>query len=186
MPKNENDHTRWSHRPAESDMPVRFELKRVGAKPLAPVICLSGDILGLYTHFHNGRTQPCQDDNCPGCQANQSPRWHGYLFVLAPKIRTIGILELTPAAVPNLDKFFREHRTLKGAELRCERIPKRANGRLFIAISESSYESKDLPTPPSLKKTLLNIFGMRTLPDAKTHGAEVVTQPLKTFTGTDS
>lgn len=185
MSEHTTDGLRWTHRPMEADLPVRYPLRRVGAKGLEPVVVLSGDVLGIYTHFFRGRTHPCMENACEACKANHAPRWHGYLWVYNPRNEAMGILEITAAAITPLDKWFKQHRTLKGVSIKCDRVPKRPNGRLYIHCSESGYNSKDLPTPDSLKKILLNIFGMNELPRVRDGRAAVVNQPLVPFTGTD-
>lgn len=176
---------RWTHRPTADDMPQQHKLRRVGPKGLPPAIILSGDVLGIYTHFFRGRTQPCRQIDCEGCAADQQARWHGYLWIYGPRTKTVEILEITAAAITPLDDWFRKHRTLKSAEIRCQRIPAKANGRLYIQIFESAFDSKDLPTPPSLKRTMMNIFGINKMPSQEEPGAEVVAKALKLQTGTD-
>lgn len=176
MSNSNSDSLRWNRRPHVDDLPLRYPLLRVSPAGLRAIITLSGDLLGLYTHYYRGRTIPCRDRECPGCDADHAPRWHGYLWVYSPRTKAIGVLEVTAAAVLPLDKWFRLHRTLRASELTLERVPKKPNGRLFVAVAQSPYNSEDLPTPPPLRRVLLNIFGLKHLPDADQPAADVVSK----------
>ena len=146
------------------DMPLRYEVYRAGAKGHAQVIVLSHDVEGAYTHYWRGRSSKCSGDDCEACNQNVSRRWRGYLVVANPRSKEMSLLELTPAAMPPVDAFFKTHRTLRGALLSTRRIPAKENGRLHSTIQESCYEMDSFRKPPSVRLLLQKLWGLKNEP----------------------
>jgi len=141
-------------------MPIRHPLLRVPPKGLSGLTILSHDTVGTYTHYWHGRTQPCPGEQCEACDDNQLPRWRGYLYVMSGRSESIGVLELTPAAMAAIDKAFRQHRTLRGCRLAIERKGGKPNGELRAHLTPPPKDVSYLPKAPSLKKYLAKLWGL--------------------------
>ncbi len=156
-PENSNG---WKRRPSQSDMPLRYEVNRAGPKGHAPAIILSHDVEGAYIHYYRGRSQKCLPENCESCEANIERRWRGYLIVADARTRETSMMEVTAAAMPDIDRYFREHRTLRGALIETRRIPPKANGRLVSKLTESAYDMASYNKAPPLRKLLMKLWGL--------------------------
>lgn len=153
----------WTSRPDESQIQRACQIIRV--KPGKPMRCivLSHDLVGAQTHYHQRRTQICQGAACGICALNEKPRWYGYLSAmsLAGSIRVI--VEVTPLCVPSIDEYFRDHGTLRGAQLSLERIGARDNAPIRSALAEGHFEQSRLPEPLPVIATLQQIWQLDTL-----------------------
>lgn len=152
----------WQRRPDDAQMPARYELLRVTEKGLKGMICLSGDLCGCHVHYWRGKTLPCSIHNCAACLDGQAPRWRGYLCVLHRKSHVITVVELTAAATEPVDKYFRAHRSLRGAELSLWRNPPRPNGRMWAKLEEPQGDIETLPKPIDVKRFLCTLWGVHT------------------------
>lgn len=150
----------FSRRPEEDELKLRYELYRIPKEGIANVIVTSHDMLGARIHFWNSRSQPCTAPNCTPCEQNHRPRWTGWLFVLAPRTGKQVMLEVTAAAAEEVDRYFREHRTLRGAALAGYRKPKKPNGRLVLQLKKSTTPVETLPKAPDLAPLLLKMWGV--------------------------
>lgn len=150
----------FSRRPNQADMQSKLRVFRVPPQGTQPLIVLSGDTLGAYTHYTRGRTKPCPGDNCSLCDDSEQPRWRGYLVVTSKSLAELRVLELTPAVMPKLDEHFREHRTLRGAIVRLTRKNGKPNGELWIEIQAKPAHQAELPQPPNLTAFLRAMWGM--------------------------
>jgi len=96
--------------------------------------------------------------DCGPCADGNEARWRGYMFVMNPRTRNVSILEVTAAPMRRIDTYFREHRTLRGALVDLDRKSGKANGELYIDISEGAIAKENLPNVPSLKLLLCKIW----------------------------
>jgi len=155
--------TIFRHRPSTDQMPQQLPLLRVPPKGLSGLVILSHDIVGCDTHYWRGRTRPCEAPNCDACQANQRPRWRGYLAVMSQRTEKIGVIELTPAAVAPVDRAFRQARTLRGCQIALARKNEKPNGQLFAQISVPNETKEHLPKAPNLKTYLAKLWDLNVI-----------------------
>lgn len=168
----------WSHRPKAADMPARWDVLTVPAKGVGGLIILSHDVCGAYVHYERGRTRPCPRESCAACDAGAVPRWEGYLAVGNSRLDRLVIVRLTPAAMPPLDKYFRDHRTLRGAKLDLQRIGEKTNGKLRAYITRGSAASETLPKGPKMQQFLERMWGIKKSPTTS-NGKHQVPRPLE-------
>lgn len=150
----------FTSRPGAEDMKSKMNVLRVGPKGVGPVVVISHDTLGAYTHYAHGRTRPCPGATCGICADGEQPRWRGYLVIASQDLQELRVLEVTPAVMPKIDQHFREHRTLRGAKIVLRRKNERANGELWIGIQAKPANSAALPKAPSLEKFLNAMWGL--------------------------
>ena len=170
METNERDSYRMARRPSKDAGRIIYPLMRCGAKPFQGAVILSHDILGCYTHYWCRRTIPCRKDNCPACDQGYSPRWHGWVFVQSQKTANKAIFEFTAGASANVDKYFREHRTLRGGIINAWREPARINGRLVIQVIKGTRDPDSLPKAIKLLPILMRMWNTRYEPSTNGDG----------------
>jgi len=148
----------WTNRPAASQHPTQLQLLRVPPGRTIAAIITSHDVVGRDTHYWKGRTRVCTHPTCEPCDAHHAPRWYGYLAVVAPTMLAPTILEITAACIDPLDEYFRDHSTLRGAEINIRRANKKANSRLIAACRPSPYRDAKLPDAPNVIAHLCRIW----------------------------
>lgn len=161
MRTNDKDDYRISRRPSKEDGRIIYPLMRCGPKGFRNAVILSHDILGCYTHYWCRRTIPCRKEGCPACEKGYSPRWHGWVFVQSKLTANKVIFEFTAGGSGGLDKYFREHRTLRAAQINAWREPAKPNGRLIIEAFDSGIESELLPKGIKLLPILMRMWNAR-------------------------
>ena len=159
-----------ARRPSKEEGRIIYPLIRCGTKPFQGAVILSHDIVGCYTHYWCRRTIPCRKDGCPACEKGYSARWHGWVFVQSRKTASKGIFEFTAGASAGLDKYFKEHRTLRGAIINAWREPAKANGRLVIQLEESKMDASVLPKAIKILPILMRMWHARYEPNAAGDG----------------
>lgn len=169
MTKRKAEMPIWQRRPDDDEMSLRYELYRVPARGAKGLIILSHDVLGAYTHWWRGRTNPCTGENCSACAEGNRRRWHGWFMTLAPQQRRQLIFEVTAAGAAAVDAYFKEHRTLRGAVITALRVPAKENGKLILSLAKSSLQSQEIPKAAKIEDLLLKIWDMEPKSkDAKT------------------
>ena len=158
MRTNEQDDYRVARRPKADEGRIIYPLLRCPAKGLRGAVILSHDITGCYTHYWCQRTIPCKKKDCPACDLGYSPRWHGWLFVQNEATGSKLIFEFTAGPAKVIDKYFCEHRTLRGGILAAYMVPVRANGRLVVEITKGKVISDSLPKAIKLLPILMRMW----------------------------
>lgn len=161
MAEHEFEESRLSSRPPKAEMAVKIPILRVPARGMAGARILSHDVVGSYTHYAHGRTQPCDGDGCEYCEQGTQRRWRGYLMIVSTKSGAIVSMELTAASMARIDQHFRAHRTLRGSSIRAERKGGRENGELMVFLEAKSDGELDLPKAPSQRKWLEKLWGIK-------------------------
>lgn len=163
-PKDRTGQEAWSRRPTTDDLGVQWPILRVPATGKLQVIVLSHDLIGCYTHYHRGRTEPCTQDACDACAARTERRWHGWLGIRAIRSGACYILEVTAKASSPIDEYYRAHRTLRGAIMTLHRYPARPNGRVHATLTHPDAPPADLPACIDLQAQLLRMWSRSTQP----------------------
>lgn len=144
----------WCEMPNEVDQKERTHLYRVPEKGLKSAVIISKKVIGCYTHYWGGRTQPCLKHDCPACEKEVSRRWYGWLTIWNPSSGEIVIMEITKRACKEVTKFFELHKTMRGATVSGARKGGKANGELKLTIKPAKNDRVDLPTDINRMETL--------------------------------
>lgn len=166
----------FQRRPTEGGGPIAYRLLRLKAADKFSGVVLSSDMIGCYTHWWGGRTQPCVGKECKACKANSETKWKGWMACLITKTAEIVITEFTHATVDEVTRFFDQHRTFKGSTVRLVRIGPRANGKLAVSFNDTRSQYTLLPECPNVPAILARMWGVdRTLP--MTEGPTILVSP---------
>lgn len=130
--------------------------------PQTPLIAIvtSDDLIGTYTHYFKGRTQPCETPNCEPCQEGIPFRWHAYLSAWETKTALHFIFETTAAGAEPFTDYRDHHGTLRGCLFQAKRWLQRPNGRLLIQTKPVDLKEIRLPQPPDLIKCLAILWNL--------------------------
>lgn len=141
--------TIFCNTPDEGDRGMKYAIVRTPPKGLKGAIVTSHDPLGMYTHWHGGRTSPHVGTPCELCDANVSKRWYGYLMIYSIKQARQFLFEYTGSPAESVVEYWVQHRTLRGARLIAERQGARANGRLSLFLHAPAPGAEPLPIAPN-------------------------------------
>lgn len=149
----------FQRRPDEGIKPKQWRLRRCRAGERLVGMCLSGDVIGGYTHWFRGRTIPCLGDElCEACPQAIAKRWHAWFGALINKQTERVIIEITLGAMQPFDEWRRKHTTLRGAIFELSRKDSRANGELFVKLRHSNSELVDVPHCEHLREMLFRMW----------------------------
>jgi hypothetical protein len=148
----------FNDRPPRRDAPKPLDLLRTPMHGGFKAICLSDNVLGCSTHFWGGRTVPCEDPNCPACDAGSPTRWHGYIAAWNPTTNYKFIFEFTDTAADVFLQYRSANGTLRGCKFDAHRSKPVPNGRVLINTSAIDQTKFPLPDEPNLTAILLNIW----------------------------
>lgn len=152
--------TPWSLQPDEDETGMQFQIERVPKQGMRGLHILSHDPLGARIHWIGSRSMPCIGDTCRLCHDGNPRRWYGWLAVQTTSTGRTFILEYTSAAAFQVNEYFNEHRTLRGAQIELWRKPQRANGRLCLFIRPGITDRTTIPKGPSRKTILAQMWGV--------------------------
>lgn len=130
--------------------------------PTAPLVAVvtSEDLLGCYTHFYLGRTQPHTTPTCPACEANMPYRWHAYLAAIDVKTGLHFLFECTAIAAEAFVTFREAYGSLRGCKFEARRQNRSPNGRILIRTAPIDRKALQLPTAPDLTKLLATLWSV--------------------------
>jgi hypothetical protein len=158
----------WTNTPPADQNGFAYRLIRVPAARPIRLIILSPQPIGTNTHYHKGRTKPCDGQLCEACQLGLPYRWHSYIAVHNADTGENALLELTAQATEQLQPARDEFHTLRAVKLVLERPSHRPNGRIHINIHPGRAAELGLPDPPEVQRILLHIWGLDDRPLAQT------------------
>lgn len=148
----------WSRRPRPADMPNQWRIFRAKKNGFPPCLVLCDDTTGAYVHYWAGRTRLCLKSCCQACENGQAPRWRGYVAVFCGQTRKFGLLELTPACVPTIERYLESYGTLRGAVFTLSRKGRKDNGEIELVAERKADIAGDLPRSPDVIGHLLRIW----------------------------
>lgn len=154
----------WAASPPTVPESFALPLRRVPPKGVRGLVILSDHLIGCYTHYFAGRTQPCQTGNCDACNANNQRRWHGYLLVWNPTNGYRLVLELSHHASAQLAETTKTLTTLRTLAIAARRVPEKPNGKIILEIERTSHKPDELPPPIDTAKYLLHLWGVKRSP----------------------
>lgn len=92
---------------------------------------------GVLTHWMNEETTLHIDSGpCAGCDANQRPRWQGFIIVQSTQSGTHRLLQFTPPVATVLNKYSRDDTGVCGLTVRLTREGRERNSPLRAEIIE--------------------------------------------------
>jgi len=158
MGRSESSDGVFARRAPASAADLDYQLMRVPAGGKLSGTILSHDLVCARVHYYQRRTTPHTDGECEACEHKTRLEWKGWVAVWSPQTRVIGILELTKRAMIPLEKWFDEHRTLRGAVVVVARIGRDINGKLFSTIHPGSIDRDLLPKSPNIEQLLARMW----------------------------
>jgi hypothetical protein len=152
------EEVRWQEEPS-ADKPKRYDILSPRTGEQVGGLCLSERVLGVITHWIDGRTMPCVKvlSYCEGCSRKLPSRWKGYLAIMKPVDGKYAILELTEEARRSCPDLGPDKWSLRGKRILLTRrgTSKRAAVTATILAGEAQ---KCLPEGFNLKEALMRIW----------------------------
>lgn len=129
-------------------------------------IVLSSALVGVWTHWFNGRTTPhlLGRGGCSGCREHLSKRWKGYLAIYWQAGVCVGLAELTPSAARACPELIEATGAdLRGYLIELARPLGKKNGRVSLRLQPPPYRRAPdkLPPAPDVRACLLRIWDRR-------------------------
>jgi len=155
----------WTPRPNRGEHTTQIEMVRSKPGPARGGIVTTDDIVGAYTHFWKGRTTICTFPECDACDHHRTPRWYGYLAIIAEATKVPAIIELTPTCIPPVEEYLAEYGTLRGATVTLQRANKKINSRVLCTLRPSGYDKGVLPQPVNVRAHLAKIWELTAVQD---------------------
>lgn len=120
---------------------------------------LSDFVLGVKTHWINGRTQPCLGaaGGCEGCKVGMSIRKKGYLCVWGGLGGKVSLLEITPKAFDFEAKLYYSS-GLRGMMYRAKRMGSDPKSALRVELSDTAHCPHALPDEVDVQEVLCRIW----------------------------
>lgn len=159
------DQVNWLSGPPARDDRRMLRIVRCPKEGFLDLVILSDHLVGVWTHWLDGRTQPCMAPNDCGCQRMHIPhRWKGYLACSLTTDRKVVLAELTGEACRciSLQDSPLTGKPLRGLVLRLQRDRRSRGGRVLAGIrSEARVASDTLPRAPDVHEELMRIWTSR-------------------------
>lgn len=138
--------------PVDPDEP-RLRVRRLRLNPITGII-VSTSSEGLLTHWADGRSRPCLDVDCPGCEQGISTRWLGYIQCQsqAGQAQRSWLLQLTEGGWLSLRGQTEQGESWRGLVFRCYRAagPVLRAEQVIHVVSPVRVADGDLATPVDL------------------------------------
>jgi hypothetical protein len=159
--KRDDDRLNFSRVPPDGAEAPNWRVLRVPDRRHVVGVAISGQVVGHLLHYDGRRSIPClrHDSDCDLC-GSQQPRWYGYVALYQPKTHGRVLLEITPSAAWAFERYFCEHRSIRGALVECWRQPQRANGKIWATVVDARLDDAALPQPPSVAKMLRRMWAL--------------------------
>jgi len=134
-----------------------------------PLYCtlLADQILIGNAHYiaEARRHIPCPGDGCPWCLSGRGKRRKGYIAAITTRSRQKFVLELTDAALNQLEKWMEQGTPLRGLKLKLERRQSKKGDRSKTAMVLLTFEgdatTENLPEAFDEVPHLEKMWGMR-------------------------
>jgi len=136
-------------------------LVRTPAKGVLRAIITTHTIVGTYTHWYAGKTQPCRGDNCKACSEGAPSRWLGYLAARIADGPRHAVIEVPRTAAEAIFRAQEEMASLRFRLLELTRLSKRPNGRVAATILPDDMRDRQIPEPPDMMRVLATIWQVK-------------------------
>jgi hypothetical protein len=150
----------WDDKIPKLDRAKSLDLVRTPSRSRLSGIVTSKTWTGTWTHYHAGRTNPCQKEECELCKAKVGRRWHGYIGIWQPKARRHVLFEFCALPAEALQKYVELTGNLRGCAITAERRGPRINGPVVLSCSPANIDGIALPPPPDIRAMLCIIWGL--------------------------
>ncbi len=150
----------FSRQPPPRATDYALTLRRVPAGAGVRGIITTADLLGCWTHWWGGRTQPCEADDCKACSEGMPKRWHAYIAAWSRDPSYHYLLELTRNAVDPLLAYRKDHGTIRGCAYQARRSGPAKNSRLILTCTPADLNGLQLPPEPNLIHCLAVIWSL--------------------------
>jgi len=151
----------FSERPTEDALPIGLPVVRAPRKGSDVWVLLNDSVLGCWTHFFKGRTQPCMGSECTICPLELARRWHGWVAGYNSSSRSRVLIELTAGPAVALAEWRKERGSLRGCAVKLSRRNNKENGQVVIQIAASKTDVSTLPPEVDLPALLMRIWQIR-------------------------
>lgn len=148
----------WNNKPPKETGPRPRTLWRAEAKKTRGGVILSDQTLGVGTHYHQGRTVLCDDEECELCQIYGPSRWYGFWAVWHGTDKPATLFQFTSGVWHNVESYLQKWSTIRGAKFVAERANARHNSRVVLTIDRAEGNPDDLPKPFDVEATLRKIW----------------------------
>lgn len=150
----------WTTSPTDKNAGEQLRIIRAPGAGALRFMILSHQVMGTYTHYLNGRTQPCVGKVCDGCAKAISLRWHGWVIVQNETTGEKYIFEFTEGPAEKLAEWYADHRTIRGLRCKVSRPSGKPNGRVILQRGDQVTNHAELPRCPEIQKVMLKIWGL--------------------------
>lgn len=150
----------WSHDAPEDPRGPALPIRRTPAGRPMVAIVTTENLIGCYTHFHKGKTVPCEKPDCEACHDGIPYRWHSYLAAVDQKDGLHIIFECTAQATEAFTAYRDHHATTRGCMFEARRLNSRPNGRLIIRCKPADLTVHRLPHGPDLTQCMAIIWSL--------------------------
>lgn len=154
MPTDRNYRDDWNTLPGKPDDTRAWPIMRVGTKGVSRLVIVSNELIGRFTHYWKGRTQPCLTDVCEACANGQAARWYGWLAVISETSGAKAIVEITYQGYVSVADTITFADTLRGRGMAIRRIPAKPNGKMRVEIRPHKTVPIELPNEPDIRAIL--------------------------------
>lgn len=150
----------WSDEiPADAKKHTLEIIRTPMRKPLQAIVT-SEAWIGVFTHFANRRTSPCEGNTCQLCQQGIGNRWHGYVGAYNPKLRQHFLFEFTAGPAEEFKHYIDVQGALRGCLFAAERRGLRANDPVIMRCQPANLDGVQLPDPPNIRRILSIIWAL--------------------------
>lgn len=152
----------WTNGPPRKESRSMYQIVRSPQEGFLEVVSLSTDITGVFTHWLEGRTQPCTAPNGCLCQSSAlSSRWKGYIAAALATNAKVVLVEMSAEAAGLIVPATRhlEAGGLRGHRIRLSRDRRRKGGAIVARItSVERYPDRAMPPDLDVRAELMRIW----------------------------
>jgi len=147
-----------AHIPTDIPPGTALPIWRPSARGQNGSIITSPDWIGLYTHWHGGRTVPCRRQRCKPCEEKLGRRWGGFIGLWNPRSGSQVLWHFPPGVVPTLTAALKQRGTVRGLEAVILRTNARPNGPVLLRLLGNDQQGMVIPDAPMIWHCLCRIW----------------------------
>jgi len=155
----------WAGIPAADEVKPMLLIVPAPSEGQVELVLLSRELVGVWTHWLHGRTQPCTAPHGCACEGFEiSRRWKGYLGAYLLPAGQIVLAEITWIAAnkARLGSIERHPGDLRGLTARMRRHRRASGGGcVFEILDRDRYPDARLPGEPDVRAELQRIWNSK-------------------------
>lgn len=161
MPDDKDARIAWSDAPETDRRPFYPIWSPTPDRDVSAVIT-SQDVIGVWTHWYEGRTHPCRGSRrrCEGCGLGYRRQWKGYLAGHDFNRGRSGLIEVTQEAFLRTPGLTLRKGKLRGCVIRLRRAGASRQARVVAALTEWTGDRAALPPAFDVVAALERIWGI--------------------------